>query len=65
MISAPAGRLPNGDVVKGVFKLLACDRCVVMLTAFARSHLAQIVVRPVHNLAEPTLHSEPLQAHSA
>jgi hypothetical protein len=59
MISAPASRLPIADVVKGIFKLLAGDGYAVLPTAFARSHLAQVVVRPVHNLAEPTLHSEP------
>jgi len=60
MISAPASRLPIADVVKGVFKLLAGDGRAILPTAFARSHLAQAVVRPVHNLAEPitanTLH---------
>jgi len=65
MISAPASRLPIADVVKGVFKLLAGDECAVLPTAFARNHLAQAIVRPVHNVAEPTLHSEPLQARSA
>jgi hypothetical protein len=65
MISAPASRLPIADVVKGVFKLLAGDGGAVLPRAFARRHLAQVVVRAVYNLAEPTLQSSPLQARSA
>jgi hypothetical protein len=58
MISAPASRLPIGDVVKGVFRLLAGDGCPVLPTAFARSHLAHVVVHPVHDLAEPIFQME-------
>lgn len=65
MISAPSSHLPIGDVVKGVFKRLAGDEYAVLSEGFARSHLAQAVARPVHNLAQPSLHSEPFQACSA
>ena len=65
MISAPASRVAMADVVKGIFKLSAGDGCAVLPKAFARRHLAQVVVSPVHDLAEPTLHAEPFQARSA
>ena len=65
MISAPASRLPIAEVVKGVFKLLAGDGCAVLPTALARRHLAQVVVRSVHNLAEAILHSEPFHTRLA
>jgi hypothetical protein len=58
MISDPANRLPFADFVKGVFKLLGGDGCAVLPEAFARGHLAQTRVSPVHNLPEPTLHSK-------
>src|ERR1035441_625027 len=61
MPSAPANRLPIADVLKGVFKQLAGDGCAVLPIASARSRLAQVVVRPVHNLAEPTLQSRKVE----
>jgi hypothetical protein len=62
MISAPASRLPIAEAVKGAFKLLTGDECAVLPNALARSYLGELVARPVHDLGEPTLHSEPRQA---